>query len=91
VNPQLALTFDGRTFDPALDADRLGTQLGRVYACLSDGQWYTLEQLQAFCGGSEAGISARLRDLRKPRFGGHVIDRERVNGGLWRYRMATHG
>jgi hypothetical protein len=81
--------FDGATYDPALDGPRLGGQLAAVRRALASGGWWTLRELSTFCGGSEAGVSARLRDLRKAKFGGHEVDRERVPGGsgLWRYRL----
>jgi hypothetical protein len=83
------VTFDGATYDPALDRDRLTKQLGRVYEALSDGEWWTLYELAAFSDGSEAAISARIRDLRKPRHGGYTIHRRRhgLHVGLWEYRM----
>ena len=37
---------------------------------------------------AKAGVSARIRDLKKERFGAYVIEKQRVSGGLWRYRMA---
>jgi hypothetical protein len=82
--------FDGLTFDPALDLERLESQLGRVYRCLKGGRWFTLSELQTAVGGSEAGISARLRDLRKTKFGGHQVLRRRRGDpakGLWEYRL----
>lgn len=83
--------FDGSTYDPAQDKDRLNGQLGRVHAALKPGAWLTLADLAAASGGSEASASARLRDLRKPKFGGHTIERRRVAGasGLWEYRMVA--
>jgi len=84
--------FAGVTYDPALDHERLSRQLGRVYEALSAGLWMTLHEIYWEChraGGrdSEAGISARLRDLRKKAFGGYEIERRRAAGGLWQYRM----
>lgn len=83
--------FDGSTCDPALDADRLETLLGRVLDLTSDGRWRTLREIAKSCGGSEASVSARLRDLRKARFGGYTVERRRVVGanGLWEYRVLT--
>lgn len=92
------MSFGGRTFDPALDEQRLLTQLGRVFDAMRDGQWWTIPQLYSHCvlcrtvagldgADSHAGISARIRDLRKPRFGGYEVEHERVSGGLWRYRL----
>lgn len=83
--------FDGATYDAARDGERLAGQLRRVQALMADGQWRTLAQIAQAVGGSEAGVSARLRDLRKPRFGGHVIEREYVRDGQWMYRMKERG
>ena len=83
--------FDGATYDSAHDGSRLSACLARVHALLSDGKWRTLAEIRAVAGGSEAGVSARLRDLRKPKFGGRQIDRRRrgnPDSGLWEYRMA---
>lgn len=82
-----AARFDGATFDAAKDGARLTGQLERVYAYMADGQWRTLGAIRRATGGSEAGVSARLRDLRKPQFGGHTVERKRVDGGLWAYRL----
>lgn len=81
--------FGGKTFNSALDGPRLAGQLERVKVAMLDGQWHTLGELAEVCGGSEAGISARVRDLRKPKFGGHTVNRRRVSGGLWQYQLAV--
>jgi hypothetical protein len=79
--------FHGSTFSPADDGPRLKRQLDRVREAMQDGEWHTLAELAAISGASEAGASARLRQLRKPQHGGFVVEHERVNGGLWRYRI----
>lgn len=79
--------FHGSTFSPADDGARLTRQLDLVRRCLSDGDYWTLTALASVTGGSEAGVSARIRDLRRPEHGGYVISKERVSGGLWRYQM----
>lgn len=83
--------FDGITYDHDEDGDRLVTQLRRVFQAMRPGQWWTLGKLAVQVGGSEAGVSARLRDLRKPKFGGYIVERRRVPGGrgLWEYRLVT--
>jgi hypothetical protein len=80
--------FDGSTYDAARDEVRLSGQLQNVQQVLSDHRWHTLSEIAQRIGGSEAGISARIRDLRKERFGNHKIDRQHISHGLWRYRMA---
>jgi len=83
--------FDGFTYRRELDQVRLTTLFRRVFWCLINGEWWTLAQLKTVCGGSEAGISARLRDLRKPHFGGFTVHHRRRSGanGCWEYRLAT--
>lgn len=82
--------FDGPTFDPIHDAARLTGQLERVWTLMRDGQWRTLDEIVAVTGGTTASVSARLRDLRKPRFGGYTVAR-RARGdrqrGLFEYQV----
>lgn len=79
--------FGGETFDPELDAERLGRQMRRVVEAMGDTEWHTLAELSRMTGDPEASISARIRDLRKPpRY--WLIERERIDhGGQWRYRL----
>lgn len=84
--------FDGDTFEPNLDFSRLLTLMERVEALMSDGLWRTLEEIRSLCGGSEASVSARLRDLRKEKWGAHIVERRRrgePKAGLWEYRVAS--
>lgn len=86
------LAFDGNTFSAELDGARLSGLLFRVFSALSSGRWMTLQELQEKAGGSLCGVSARVRDLRKPKFGGYVIERRRrgnPKSGLHEYRMET--
>jgi len=82
-------SFDGRTYQDCHDRKRLSSLLARVERLMSDACWRTLAEIQSEVGGSEAGISARLRDLRKTKFGGYQVDRRRRgegSRGLWEYR-----
>ena len=79
--------FDGETFDPFRDGDRLTSQLNRVRDVLFDGNWHTLQELNERCGGTTASVSARVRDLRKKRFGEYNVERRCVRAGLWEYRL----
>ena len=81
--------FDGKTVDPAIDGDRLGRQMNAVFAAMKNGGWWTLRGLANVSAGTEAGVSARIRDLRKRRFGGYTVLRRRVRAGLWEYRLVT--
>lgn len=87
-------TFDGDTFISTLDGDRLAAQLNRVrQVMLTRGGWFTLAELAALTGAPESSVSARLRDLRKPRFGSWTVERRRRGGvsqakrGLFEYRV----
>lgn len=78
---------DGQTYDHARDGLRLAAQHQRVLAYMSDGKWWTLAELAQRTGDPEASVSARIRDLRKPKFGGYKVAREYVERGLFRYRL----
>lgn len=79
--------FGGDTYNAARDAARLTGQLGRVEAIMQDGDWHTLAELAERCGGTQTAISARIRDFRKPKFGGREVERAHVERGLWKYRL----
>ena len=81
---------DGATYEPEFDEHRLGAQMRRVRAVMVDGEWRTLYELATLVGAPEASVSARLRDLRKRRFGSHVVERRRRGApahGLFEYRL----
>lgn len=84
-NPEIA--FDGETYDPDRDYVRLSGQLKRVYEFMSDHKWHTLQEIADACYGTEAAVSARLRDLRKQKYGSHVVEKEHVFNGLYQYRL----
>jgi hypothetical protein len=85
----LSPRFDGETIDDALDTHRLRRQLDRVrMILLSEYRWHTLAEIRINSGIPEASVSARLRDLRKEKFGGYTIDRQRRSPGTFEYRMA---
>ena len=82
--------FDGKTYNAKKDKQRLTTLLTLVRNFMSDGLPHTFSEIREGIGnkGSEAGISARLRDLRKKKFGGMTVIRRRRGDpkkGLWEY------
>jgi hypothetical protein len=87
--------FDGETYDPITDYERLSQQLKDVWDVLTRNteRWWTItglcetiqEEKRRY--HSEAGISARLRDLRKPKYGRYVVERKSLGGGLFAYRL----
>ncbi len=80
---------DGQTYEAEFDYERLNGQMRLVYWAMSDQRWHTLSDIAVETGFPEASISARLRDLRKKRFGGFTIERERHPKikGLFLYRL----
>ena len=83
--------FDGETYEPARDRDRLRAQLDDVRMFMWDGDWHTLDQISVATSHPPASVSARLRDLRKSKFGAFVVEREYVERGLFRYRLSAPG
>lgn len=80
---------DGTTYQHERDGRRLHHQHNRVLAFMRDGHWHTLAEIHQATGDPEASVSARLRDLRKPQFGSHVIDRRFIRRGLHAYRLVV--
>jgi len=85
--PEAKPWFDGTTFIPKLDLGRLGKQMLAVYRVMEDGQWRTLSELAFATHSPEASVSARLRDLRKARWGSNLVERRRRGQGLHEYRL----
>lgn len=82
--------FDGHEYDPQMDNPRLGNQMERVSALMSDGGWRTLAEIAEWTGDPEASISAQLRHLRKVRFGSWIVKKQSRGGrrqGLWEYQL----
>ena len=83
---------DGATFQPSLDLHRLNTQARTIFTftTVTEPFWHTLTDISRATGYPEASVSARLRDFRKERFGGHTVLRRRAShddGGLWEYKV----
>ena len=80
--------FDGATYQAEKDQARLGAQLKRVLAVLqSNDRWWALRDIAFLTGDPEASISARLRDLRKPRNGGYEVEHRRRTDAQWEYKL----
>lgn len=81
--------FDGDTIDHEQDHGRLAAQLLRVKSLMLDGRARTLAEIAAVTGYPEGSISARLRDLRKEKFGKYTVEKRRIGNGLFSYRVAA--
>jgi hypothetical protein len=85
--------FSGVTVEPLVDEVRLVRQFKRVWGCMCDGEWRSLSEVALVTGDPLQSISARLRDFRKARFGGHNVDRRRRGddvSGLFEYRLVVN-
>lgn len=89
--PAQAIRFDGDAYDPDRDGFRLTRQMDRVWTIMRDGEPRTLSEIQdeieEVFGQADPlpSISARLRDLRKPKWGGKSIDKDYVGNGQYVY------
>lgn len=81
------IRFDGADYTPERDDVRLTGQRLRIWDVMSDGKWRTLKEISNVTGDPESSISAQLRHLRKPRFGGYEVNREYIQNGLYRYKI----
>lgn len=82
--------FDGADYKPVRGDVRLTGQIRRVYNLMRDGKKRTLCEIARKTGDPEASVSAQLRHLRKPRFGGHTVNRGYVDDGLYVYWMEVN-
>ena len=91
---QACMDFDGKTFDKEKDGARLRRQLSVVFDVMACGEYFTLAEIAEQTGFPEASISARLRDLRKDKFGGHSVNRRRRPigdmFGTWEYSLTVN-
>lgn len=89
VPKEASMYFDGATYNHARDSSRLGDQMAAVFDLMKDGQWRTLQVISIAVDAPESSVSARLRDLRKPRFGAHQVDRKYVFKGCFVYQLVV--
>lgn len=82
--------FGGATYNAKQDGERLKAQLTAVYHAMQDGKWRTLAQIETLVGAPQPSVSARLRDLRKEKFGAHTVSRKYIGCGLYAYRLEVN-
>ena len=82
--------FDGPAYIPEFDVSRLTKQIRRVYDCMRDGQWRSLNEIAELTGDPAPSVSAQLRHLRKEKFGAHTVEKRRVgqnSQGFYQYQL----
>lgn len=85
--------FDGWTIDEKYDYERLSTQFSKVYKLMKDEKFRTVPEIAQEIGGSHTAISARLRDFRKEKYGGHTVKRRRRGDprkGIFEYSLRVN-
>ena len=79
--------FNGSDYVPKRDDVRLSGQIERVWDYMKGGTPRSLSAIASATGDPEASISAQLRHLRKPRFGGHTVTKQYLGSGLYVYKL----
>jgi hypothetical protein len=84
--------FGGETYDEKKDGRRLRTQLVRVWQYMYGRGWCLLADIEKAARASDSAASARVRDFRKVKFGGHTVERRRLGDGSGRheYRLIVN-
>jgi len=85
--------FNGPCYVPKFDQSRLTGQILRVFDCMKDGKWRTIDEIHTITGDPHASISAQLRHLRKYRFGEHTVEKRSKGSrykGLWEYKLIVN-
>ena len=84
----------GSTYGPAyiepLDGARLDKQRTTIYRYMLDRDWYTLAEISTSLGYPEGSVSAQIRHLRKPKFGGFQIETRRHPSGNGSHLYQLH-
>ena len=66
---------------------RASTQRIQLFYRMKGGSYWTLEELSSMTGIFVQSVSARLRDFRKPQYGGHTVVKKMLNEGVWQYKL----
>ena len=84
--------FNGSDYVPECDWHRLTTQVEQIREYMLARGWKTLGEIEAATGHPQASISAQLRNLRKVRFGGYLVEKRRRGDrseGLFEYLLVN--
>lgn len=84
---------DGKLSRNQIYSDQYGRSLkNQILLSLAGGRWVSPGQIAQMTGAPARSVTARLRDLRKDRFGGYIIIIRRCKNrrdGLWEYRIES--
>ena len=65
-------------------------QTERVLTAMKDGGWRAVADISKETGDPEPSVSCQLRHLRKPHFGGYVVEKK-WEGEFYVYRVKPRG
>ena len=85
-------SFDGTTYEPKQDDHRLIPLIKELFIVMSDSKFRTLPELEKILKHRYmiTSISSKLRDLRKEKFGGHIVNRQNRGdrkNGFYEYQL----
>lgn len=58
-----------------------------IFRLMADGKWRTLKEIEAITKFPITSISARLREMRMTKFGGHKIEKRLRGKREYEYRL----
>jgi hypothetical protein len=91
-NRESPSTVNGPGYIAEFDAERLKGQLRDIFQLMKDSKFRTLSEIEEHLGrGSQTGISAALRSLRKKEYGKHTVNKRRRGDpkrGLFEYQLS---
>lgn len=81
---QLTIPFPGRTYNAALDGERLTTIQRQVEWLMDNGKWWTLAEIRQALGlPAGCAIDSRIRCMRRC---GFKVESRRRTASVWEYR-----
>jgi len=86
--------FHGTDYDAPRDRERLSSQQTKVKSAallFSRHGWWTMAELSEYVDGPPASVERQVRYMRKPEFGGYVVEKRHVAGGTFQYRVLAPG
>jgi hypothetical protein len=83
---------ENKTFGPAFDKKEDGERVNKQHVSIREymlvAGWKSLADIEKVLSYPQASISAQLRHLRKPVFGGYQVEKRRV-GSFWEYKVSV--
>lgn len=83
--------FDGAFYDSYRDKDRLTAKQKELFELMKDGLYRTVPEMTQIIGGTQTGASAAIRNFRKLKFGGYLVQIRNIGKGLYQYRLDVNG